>query len=141
MDLAHMIADVSIDKFKKECENNTCSVELCLRNRYNYKILVIPMGTHALVRYKTIEYKIPRSDKESWKEVVDFLIEAINTDCNHNVNSDIEYAGLWPDNEEFWYRNTLSLIRHNEKVFWTEFKEDDFETTIAKYMYSLRMLN
>ena len=141
MDLASMIAEASVEAFKTECIRNTCSIRINLHSRYNYDVSITPMNSHILVRYKTLEYKIPRADKDSYNEVVDFLSEAIDSDCDNTVNSDIEFNGLWPDNEEFWDQNTIRVHRNDEQVFEMVFNREKLVPVLKNYMQTLRMLN
>lgn len=136
-----MIADASAEAFKKECTNNTCVIDINMHCRYKYQVTVTPMANHVLIKYKTMEYKIARSDKDAYYETVDFLVDAIDTDCDVSLNYDIEYDSYWPDNNEEHCINNLKVTRHGEQVFWREFKREDMQAQIKQYMRSLRFLN
>lgn len=141
MDLANMIVDASADKLKSECHKNTCKIVIHLHGRYNYVISITPMTAHVLLNYKTLEYKIARIDKESYNETLDFLLDAIENDCQININDDMEYGDLWPDNEEFWYSNYMQVTRHDARVFYAEFKRENMTAVVKNYMRTLRLLN
>lgn len=138
MDLARMIVDVSAEVYKKECKDSICSVDVCFNNRYKYSLSVIPMASHVLIEYKTIRFKVERSDKKEYDELISFLAKEIKIDRFDSLNSEIEFDGYWPDNDENFGCNSIKVSRAGEKVFFQEFEEDHFEKVLKPYLSSLR---
>lgn len=141
MDLAEMIADISVGKFKEECDKNVCVVNINLHNRYRYEITVTPMATHVLIKYMTLSYKIPRTDKDAYLDTIDFLVEALDEECYSAMNEDIEFNGYWPESDEEHYFCSLRVKRHDKQVFYSEFKRDNMQKEVKRYMRTLRLLN
>lgn len=137
-----MIAEASATAFKKECDENTCTVYFTMHGRYDYQLLVTPMTSHILIKYKTMEYKILRHDKEAYESTVAFLSEVISSEVDVYLNDDIEYNGYCPDHDENFNVNILKVARHGKQVFCIPaFKKEDMAETLKFYMKSLRYLN
>lgn len=141
MDLANMIADVSVEMFKEKCDKNICVISLNLHNRYKYEITVTPMANHVLLKYKTLEYKVPRIDKNAYEDTIDFLVHALDDDCCVSMNQDIEFNSYWPENDEDHYYCSIRMIRHGEQVFHSEFKRENMQKEVKRYMRTLRLIN
>lgn len=141
MDLARMIADASYTLYKKECEKNMCSLKINMHCKYSYELNFIPLTRHILIKYKTIEYKINRSDKESYESIVDFLIKAIKEDAAQSVNNDIELESYWPESDEYYDVNSIKVLKDDTQVFYKNFSEENMEKDIKCYMNFMRFLN
>ncbi|KIY94608.1 hypothetical protein MNEG_13355 [Monoraphidium neglectum] len=139
--LANMIADASVEKFKEECDKNVCTVSINLHNRHEYDITVMPMAIHVVLSYKTLQYKVPRADKETYTDTIDFLAEAIDNACRGNLHADVEFDRYRPDSEESHYYCCLRVHRHGAQVFYREFERDDMQRELKRYMRTLRLLN
>lgn len=109
MDLAHMIAESAAENFKKECESNVCEVKINAHCRYNYSIFITPMANHILVKYKTMEYKVPKDNAGAYENVVSFLAEAISDEVAMTMDHEIEFKGYWPHHDE---AGTVILINY-----------------------------
>lgn len=141
MDLALMISDAAASKFKTECLSNTCYVKINMHNRYDYDIEVIPLTNHIILKYKTLEFKIQRANKQEYEESIQFLLDEIEDAVSLSLSNDIEYGGYWPDQDEFYNENSVLVVKNGERVFYKAFFEGDFKGTISKYLKSLRLLN
>lgn len=141
MDIAEMIADASVKTFKNECSSNTCNVEINMHCRYKYIISIIPMATHILIRYKSLEYKIARADKDAYESTIDFLVDAISDDAGNSLSDEIEFGNYWPDHDEDFSTNTIRVVRHETQVFWNQFKEENMDKAVKRYLMTLRFLN
>lgn len=141
MDLANMIADVSVEKFKEECDKNVCTVSINLHNRYKYTVTVTPMASNVVLSYKTLQYKVPRSDKDAYADTIDFLVDAIDDNCSNVMNEDIEFNGYWPESDDEHYYCSLSMTRHGEHVFYSEFRRENMQKEVKRYMRTLRLMN
>lgn len=140
MDLALTITESAAEIFRKECLTNTCYVNIIIHNRYKYNIIFVPMAKHIIIKYKTLEYKISREDNLSYKNIIDFLIEAIDDDADTSLQLDIEYD-YWPDHDENFYINSLIIKRHNNNIFNLNFKRDKFKDVMQLYLKCMINLN
>lgn len=141
MDLAMMISDAAASQFKTECLSNTCYVKIGMHNRYSYEIEVIPLTNHVILKYKTMEFKVHRQNKQEYEDAVSFLLEEIEDAVSLSLSDDIEYGGYWPDTDEFYNENFVTVTKNKEQVFNKPFREENFANTVGKYLKSLRLLN
>ncbi len=141
MDLANMIADASVQIYKKECIENACIIKINMHDKYKYEIQVIPLASHVIIKYKTLEYKIAKADKDGYESIIQFLLEAIHEDVDMSVSVDIEHGGYWPDHDENYDQNFLRITKSSTSVFFTQFKQENMEKDVARYMKFLRFLN
>jgi hypothetical protein len=138
MDLANIIVDSAANAFKEECESKICDISLTLRGRYKYLIQIVPMNKHVLIKYKTLEYKVAKDNKEDYNSIISFLFSAINDDISMKLNDDIEYEGYWPGDDEYYHINSLEMKRINNRIFYIQFKYERFEEVFNMYLATLR---
>jgi len=141
MDLAVLISEAASQAYKKDCTEKTCDVDILFHGRYKYKISITPMSKHILIKYKTIEYKVARDDKATFEEVVSFISDIIDNDANTTLNEDIEYNGYWPDDDENYDINTITLKSQNADVFSRSFMRDKFDVIIKNSLKCMLCLN
>ncbi len=139
MDLANIIIDSAANAFKDECEAKTCDVNFMLRGgRYNYTIKIIPMNKHIIIKYKALEYKVARDNKDDYNDILKFLFGAISDDLNMVLSDDIEFSGYWPEDDEEFAVNRLEVKRINTCIFNIQFKAGRFEEVFKMYLSTLR---
>ena len=139
MDLATIIIDSAVNSFKDECESKTCDVNFMLRGgRYNYTIKIIPMNKHVMIKYKTLEYKVARENKDDYDSILKFLYGAIADDVNMILSDDIEFTGYWPEDDVEFSINRLEVKRLNTCVFNIQFECSRFEEVFRMYLSTLR---
>ena len=143
MDLARLINEVAAEHFKTDCITNQCLVHIGMHGgKYERVLCVIAMENHVLIRYKTLEYKILRSDAKAYAETVAFLLEEIQNDIILNINNEIEFDGYIPEHDEYYTQNCVLVKRNNEQVFYRRFfLEDQMVDVVGKYLLSLRFMN
>lgn len=141
MDLADMIVGAAATQLKKECLSNKCVISICMHNRYIYVIEVISLTNHIILKYKSLEYKILRQNKDEYNEIVTFLVDEIVDADEIQVNEDIEFNGYWPNNDDAYHENSVTVKRNDEKVFYKPIKEVDLSDVVGKYLKSLRLIN
>ena len=142
MDLARLINEVAAERFKNDCINNQCIVHIGMHGgKYERVICVISLDNHVLLRYKTLEYKIMRSDEKTYAATVAFLLEEIENDIISCVHTDIEFDGYYPDRDDYYSDNYVIVKRNNERVFYRAFRENELVQVVGKYLYSLRFMN
>lgn len=131
-----MIAEASAKVFQKQCEENALVVEISMHSKYKYNISVIPMASNILVRYRTLEYKIPRTDAEGYDAAIEFIISAIREDVIAQVADDIENWDQWPDNKTY-----VSFTRKGVVVSSVGFDNANLVHDVKGTMKTLRFLN
>lgn len=136
-----MISDAAATQFKTECLSNKCFVTIKMHNRYSYDVEVIPMTSHILLKYKTLEFKIQRQNKQEYEDSIQFLLDEIEDAISLSLSDDMEYGGYWPDADEFYNENFVIVKKNNEQVFYKPFREEQLKDIIGKYLKSLRLLN
>lgn len=141
MDLANMISDAAASQFKKECLSNTCYVTISMHNRYSYDVQVIPLTNHIILKYKTLEFKIQRQNKQEYEDSIKFLLDEIEDDVALRLSNDIEYDGNWPHHDEHHGEHYVVVKKNEQQVFYKPFGEEDFAQTVGKYLQSLRLMN
>ncbi|KIY93267.1 hypothetical protein MNEG_14695 [Monoraphidium neglectum] len=112
-----MITDASVDKFK-ECDKNLCTVSINLHDTYKYVITVMPMASHVVLSYKTLQYKVPPADDKAYGDLIDFLTKAIDGECCQALDEDIERGEYWPDREWEHAFCCLRVHCHGVQVFY-----------------------
>lgn len=141
MDLANMISDVAASQYKKECLSNKCHVTINMHNRYSHEIEVIPLTHHIILKYKTLEFKIQRQNKQEYENSIEFLLDELQDAVALSLSDDIEYGGYWPENDEYYNENDVVVKKNEQRVFYKPFREEHFTETVGKYLKSLRLLN
>lgn len=132
MDLATAIVDKAADTFRDECQEKKCVINITLRGRYAYIITIIPMNKHVVIKYKTLEYKIAKENKKDYDNILEFLYLAIKDDAELSLGDDDD------DNEETFNINILSMKRQDTKLFYAEFKFENFGVIFKTYLETLR---
>ncbi|PNH00345.1 hypothetical protein TSOC_013839 [Tetrabaena socialis] len=130
MDLANMIAGASADRFKQECTDNVCKIDIQTGDGFSYALEVVPLAQHVLVRYDTMEYKMPRADKEAWEELCALLADAMAEAYTTSTNG--SYHGYYERPSESF---TLTVTMRGKEVFRSK-SEDSEEGPLAGYMAS-----
>ena len=138
MDLATDIVDTAALAFKEECEEKKCEIVITLRGRYTYIIYITPMNKHVLIKYKTLEYKIAKDNKEDYDTTVDFLQLAIIDDVEMSIKDEIEYSNYCPDHDDEFKTNILSIKRRDTKLFYMHFNFECFGDILKTYLKTLR---
>ncbi|PNH12185.1 hypothetical protein TSOC_000910 [Tetrabaena socialis] len=149
MDLAAMIAGASADRFKQECADNVCKIDIRTGESFSFALEVVPLAQHVLVRYKAMEYRMPRADGGAWEELCAFLADAIAEAYMTSMHALARENGLWPQYESF----TLTVTRLGKEVFRSDFCDPDesrpssesvserMASDLKRYMKLLRFLN
>lgn len=141
MDLAIMISEAAASQLKNDCLTNACRITINFHNRYSYDVEVIPMTNHIILKYKTLEFKIEKSNKQEYEESVQFLIDEIEDASALDLSNDIEFGGYWPDSDEYYNENSVLVLKNGQRVFYKPFREEQFSETVGKYLKSLRLIN
>lgn len=140
MDLAQYIVDVSVQSFKDDCFANQVEAVFQFHAKYKASLYVVPMANHVIIRYKALEYKINRSDKATYEELINFMLDAVEMDISNKVASDIEYNGYWPSNDEFFNSCHLAVKKKAETVFSLAPKIGNFKSVAFDYLKHLRLV-
>jgi len=131
MDIASCIVDSSI---------NTCEITILLHNRYKYVISIEPTKKYILLQFKTLEYKVKREDKDTYEDILDYLLQSIDDDAKTILNWDIEWINYLPDNDINSHKNTLELKRFDESIFKIQFKRDELKPICKMHLKYLRLI-
>ncbi len=94
-----------------------------------------------LLKYKSLEFKVPRDNKSAWDEIIGYIIESVGDDAEGELNNDIEFEGYWPGHDEDFNRCFLSVHRHEEKVFTFDFTADKLSVLLKQHLKPMRFLN
>lgn len=143
MDVALMISDVAAAKYKEECKTKECQVFIKMHYRYEHTIEIVPLTNHIILRYKSIEYKVSKQNKEEFDEVVSFLVEEISDAINYQLENDIVYEGYRPDtlSKYLYEQNYVCVQKKEETIFYKRFDSDAMQEVVGKYLKGLRLLN
>ena len=96
------------------------------------------MNKHVMIKYKTLEYKIARDNKDDYNSTLQFLFNAITDDLDMILNDDIEFAGYWPEHDDEFSINRLEVKRMNTRIFNIPFESSKFEEVFRMYLSTLR---
>jgi hypothetical protein len=77
MDLAQLIVNAAAQQLKESSMAETCEIRVSATYKYTatgvwhfeaYSITATPMTQHVLLQYKSMTWKLPRSDTKAWEE-------------------------------------------------------------------------
>jgi hypothetical protein len=142
MDLANFIVEASAATFKAECNDKKCRVNVSMHGgRYVRDLSVIPMSNHVLIAFRTIEFKLNRQDRHSFNDTVDFLVNEVEDDILKTLREDVEIHGYWPQNDDEYNVNLVTVGRADQIVFSKEFDEKKLTNVLGTYLRNMRLVN
>ena len=117
-----MIVESAKDMDNKECEKKTYKLTVTLQERYTYSIHLMRSLTNVVVlKYNDITFAVPNRQKDGYKEVVGFIINAILDDARQK-----------PGFDEHHSTSHLELFSHDDKLLY---KSPPYRTmTINNYI-------
>lgn len=93
MDLGRQIVAAAQQALEEDRAKRACNVTIsfCHRDsdgRYDFQLRVAPDGNHVIIRYKTLEYRVARSDKAGYEGVIRSIREAIINEATEAAAAD-----------------------------------------------------
>jgi len=129
MDLAHFIVDAA----------DVINIEINMHYKYKYEIHITPNSQSVLIEYNTMKYKISRSDRVTYKELITFIIndiEDLSSDC---IDKEIDYGGYDPELDEQYNMNYVNVKKKDKVIYSKKFEIDNITKTVWRYLEHLQM--
>lgn len=143
MDLAQQIVAAARKEFEQDCNKQSCDIIVnVLYNCYNYTVRVVPLPDHLLVRHKSIVYKVPRTDRDGFEDVMGFLLQAIKDEIAcRTAQDELDVDGVDFDDFVDEHRHKVTIMRHGSTVFQAGFQwYKNLDETFRRYTKTLRYL-
>lgn len=111
---------------------------ISMHQKYNYMIKFIPRKSNIIILYKSIRYKIRKSNKMDFMEAIDFLVDEIEEDCIKKVEYSRFNENYLSDYDENYEKHSLCVKKELSIIYEKMFYDEDYKKTVMKYLSLMR---
>lgn len=139
MDLARLIVDAAERKVEDDVQKLAITVAIdmyiCPRGEFkaSFEIQMVPLSNdRMIIRFRTLSFDVDPKDKEAFKALATFLLDAIDTEAYEKLEMAEEGGYVKTENQN--YNNRLTISRSGQTVFSVACTSSEIGTDVWKFM-------